>query len=266
MTLLIFLAVIIIICIQAYVAIKLKSRFSDLDRRLEKIDTYNFEQKISSKLLLNQVQESSWEIQNTACLSASGFNYPVFFGGWSIDSFLAKFLATHLLENKPGTIVEIGSGSSSILIAQCTKKIGYTPKHIAIDHEHRYLELTKKTAALNGVEKRIEFHECPLKEIDIPGHKGAWYHDVLNSIDSNKIDLLIIDGPPEQTCAFARYPALPMLYSQLSEECTIILDDSSRDDEKNIIKKWMELYPEFEATFITEGHGVTILTRTKNPA
>jgi hypothetical protein len=33
----------------------------------------------------------------------------------------------------------------------------------------------------------------------------------------------------------ARYPALPLLFDKMSDEAVIILDDTFREDEKNII-------------------------------
>ena len=55
---------------------------------------------------------------------------------------------------------------------------------------------------------------------------------------SNKIDMLIVDGPPRITQELARYPAIPILHEYFSDRFTILLDDSKRDDEAIIIQKW----------------------------
>ena len=117
-----------------FIGLKLRGRFLDLDRRLDKIDA-NFQKVFSSILnLQNNVNERSLEIQNSQALSNLSFDFPVFFGGWSIDSFLGKYLVQHLLVERPKVIVELGSGSSSILIAKCAEKLSYTPVHIVVDH------------------------------------------------------------------------------------------------------------------------------------
>ncbi|QPK65309.1 class I SAM-dependent methyltransferase [Methylomonas sp. LL1] len=260
MLLTILLLVLCIFFTQIFIGLKLRARFQDTDRRFEKID-FSF---LKNSTEIKKLKETSSEIQNTLCLSPINFEYPVFFGGWSIDSYLGKFLTQHLLEQRPQVIVELGSGSSSLLIAKCTQKLGYTPEHIVIDHEKRYLELTRLLAKQNGVDSGIEFNECPLGKID--HHDGPWYQGVQNVVGDRKIDLLIIDGPPESTHQLARYPALPVLHEHLSQNCVVILDDANRNDEKAIIKKWMEQFREFELTLIPEGHGLAILNRQSNQA
>ena len=258
------LGVFTVILLQVYIALKLRDRFRDIDRRFEKNDSGFL--KISSTIdtAIDDVNDKYLDIQNTVALSSIDFNYPVSFGGWSIDGFLAKRITQILLESPPKLILEIGSGSSTILIEKCTRQLGYTPEHIAIDHEKRYLKLTERLALANSPDNTIEFHQCNLGEIQ--AHDGPWYLGLPEIIGSRKIDLLIIDGPPETTHPRARYPALPILHDHLSQNCIVILDDASRDDEKAIIKKWLSMYPSFELEIIHEGHGVAILTRCENPS
>ncbi len=246
----------IILLVLLYISFKLRGRFQDIDRRFEKIDL-NFMKNNAS---LETLKEKGLEIQNTLSLSAVHFEYPVFFGGWSIDSFLAKLLVQKLLEYRPNVILEIGSGSSTILIEKCIKILGYHPDHIVIDHESHYLDITKNLAEKNGLNSCIEFNLCPLGIID--NNDSLWYQGIPEILKNRKIDLLIIDGPPESTCHLARYPALPVLHKYLSQECLILLDDANRDDEKLIISKWMTLDKSFKLELITEGHGVAILSRS----
>ena len=51
--------------------------------------------------------------------------------------------------------------------------------------------------------------------------------------------LAIIDGPPEATGPFARYPAGPILCSLFKDaQVDLLLDDYIRKDEKEIVKRW----------------------------
>lgn len=257
----ILLLTLFLLLIQVFSNLKLRARFKDLDRRFEKLESNFIRTYFDLNKLNDTLRQNTLEIQNNICLSTIDFEYPVFFGDWSIDSFLGKFLTQHLLEKRPQVILELGSGSSSLLIAKSAQKIGYKPEHIVIDHEERYLELTRLLAKQNGLDDRIEFNFCPLGNID--SKNLQWYQDVPLIIENRKIDLLIIDGPPGTTNPMARYPALPILNKYLSENCVVILDDANRNDEKAIIKEWLELY-NFELTLLPDGHGLAIMTRLNN--
>ncbi|MDY0222952.1 MAG: hypothetical protein RBR67_17615 [Desulfobacterium sp.] len=56
------------------------------------------------------------------------------------------------------------------------------------------------------------------------------------------IDMLVIDGPPWDTCKCARYPSIPMLKDRFAPNCSVFLDDAARDDERWMVEKWVESY------------------------
>lgn len=238
----------------AIMAFKLRARFQHMDKQFKSLSRYTHLE------LRSQLDEKTREIQNALSIQQLGFRFPLFLGGWSIDSFLGKFLIQTLMENPPKTIVELGSGSSTLLIARCMQLLGRNDfRHIAVDHEERYLNLTRQFLALNELEDRIEFWICPLRhmeEID-----KLWYGDLLGRLGETKIDLLLVDGPPGFLQIESRLPALPLLLPYLNEHCVIILDDAGRRDERSIAKNWSSNYPEFTVEFIKEGHGVAILQR-----
>ena len=254
------LTVVLIFTIQVFIALKLKDKFCDLDRRFEKIDYNQLALKSQANLLVKKVDFTSLEIQNTTALTALGLKYPVFLGGWSIDSFLGRWLSQHLLENRPQCIVEIGSGSSTTLIARTMELLGENNiTHFSVDHDKRYLDITRDITKLNGLEDRIEFIHAPLvhyEEIDM-----LWYESLSKTLNGHKIDLLIVDAPPGQIQPLSRYPAMPLLVSLLNEHCTVVLDDASRDEEQQIAHRWTKENPTFNLEIIQEGHGMAILSR-----
>jgi hypothetical protein len=87
------------------------------------------------------------------------------------------------------------------------------------------------------------------------------YSGLLDILHDQKIDLLLIDGPPGFIQPLSRYPAIPTLYNNLDEHCTVILDDAARKDEQIIAKKWANEHSEFTLTFHDQGHGMAVLTR-----
>lgn len=244
-----------------FTAFKIRGRFHHIDKNFHNLASQSrsfYEQRVHDDL-----ESILLSAQNSISLNHLNFEFPVFFGEWSIDSFLAKRLVQHVVEFQPSVILELGSGSSTILIAKSMKKLGLRDyEHISIDHEIRYLNQTKLLAELNGVSDRITFAECPLEEL--PDSKTQWYGQLLNHLEGKKIDLLIVDGPPGPIQTDSRYPALPMLLPFLSSNCTIFLDDTSRHDEESIAKRWADSFQDFELELVKEGHGHAILTRRTN--
>lgn len=216
--------------------------------------------KKSNESMAKAVNNMTAESVNAACINSLGFRFPVFMGDWSIDTFLARRLIQHLLENKPKCILELGSGSSTVLIARTLQLLGNNDTcHIAIDHEAKYLGVTRDISRLNGVEENVEFLHCPLERYE--SVDKLWYGGITERLTNRKIDLLIIDGPPGPLQPMSRYPALPLLAGYLAEHCTIILDDASRDEEQEIARRWVNENPGFELSLELDGHGLAILRR-----
>lgn len=255
-----FSMLVFVFLMQVFIALKLRDRFRDLDRRFEKIDSNQLFAASQAQLLEKKIDSTSLEIQNTTSLTALDLKYPVFIGGWSIDSFLGRWLSQFLLENRPQCIVEIGSGSSTTLIARTMELLGENNiAHFSIDHDKKYLEITREIAKLNNLADRIEFIHAPLvnyEEINM-----LWYESLSKTLNGHKIDLLIVDAPPGQTQPLSRYPAMPLLAPLLNEHCTVVLDDAIRSEEQEIAHLWEKENPTFSLELILEGHGMAILSR-----
>lgn len=216
--------------------------------------------KGSTQELNKKLADATLESVNASCLAPLGLTFPVFLGGWSIDTFFARWLIQHLLEKRPKCIVELGSGSSTILIARTLNLLGVNDViHIAVDHEEKYLGLTRDIAVLNGVADQVHFLHCPLERHE--RLEQQWYAGLAEKLNDLKIDLLIIDGPPGWLQPMSRLPAMSTLMPIMNKSCTIVVDDANRPDEQAIAKQWNSRHPEFALQFQTEGHGIAVLSR-----
>lgn len=216
--------------------------------------------KDSSSRQIRAIEEGSLAIISASCLTSLGLKFPVFLGGWSIDPFLARWLVQHLQASRPKCIVELGSGSSTIVIARTLGLLNESDvTHITIDHEAQYLDATRQLAELNDVAGGIRFIHCPL--VHYEKHGMPWYSDLARVLDGLKIDLLLIDGPPGPLQPMSRLPALPELQALLADQCTVVLDDAVREDEKAIARSWLESTEGFKLRFESGGHGLAILDR-----
>jgi hypothetical protein len=60
-------------------------------------------------------------------------------GGWALSADVSLFLIQHVLTTKPGTIVELGSGASTVLLALAIEQ-NASGRLITLEHSPKYLE------------------------------------------------------------------------------------------------------------------------------
>lgn len=156
--------------------------------------------------------------------------------GWAgSPDFLAK-ISELILNEKPSLILETGSGVSTIVIGAALEA-NNKGKVISLDHDKFYSKVTKSNIELNEIANRTEVNYSDLVDYDINGQNWKWYK--MNQLEfSEKIDMLVIDGPPGSTQPLARYPAIPLLHHHFSDNTIILLDDANRKDEGIIVQKW----------------------------
>lgn len=178
---------------------------------------------------------------------------------WAISPDFANIIISTILDRTPKTIVECGAGVSTLLMAYCIKNLGQG-KIWSLEHDEKYAVIARRTLKTHKLENMATVIHAPLKEISLGGKSWLWYDtSFLGTI--NAIDLLIIDGPPGNIQKMSRYPALPILLGRLSKDAIILLDDSAREDEKQIIQKWLNEFNAFECEWRATEKGATILTR-----
>jgi len=166
-----------------------------------------------------------------------------------------KVIIEHCIKLQPQVIVEAGSGVSSVVISEWLRSVQSDAAHYALDHLEKYAGETARK--VENQHSKVLF--APLKSYSIDGKNWQWY-DIAGLEQVEQIDLLVIDGPPEDIQGEARFPALPLLWDKLSANAVIILDDTNRRDEQAIIKKWKAAYGLNEHYWYTE-KGTTVLYR-----
>lgn len=179
--------------------------------------------------------------------------------GWAATPELIYTILKEISFTKPQQIFEIGSGSSTVISSLFLRKMGFGAI-VSIDHDDKYYDQNKRELETYGVDDLAKLYHAPLKEYKIDGKEYRWY-DLENVSIPDNIDLLVIDGPPFKLNPLARYPALNLLYKNLSDNAVIILDDANRHDESHIVEKWLQEYPELKAEFVGSEKGVAILRK-----
>jgi hypothetical protein len=149
--------------------------------------------------------------------------------------------------NKRQRIIEFGSGISTLAIANLIKKNNLECSFISVEDNEEWFHYIKSFLSRNDIQKYVNIIYAPLKKNSLALENNLWYSDqVLNeNISSDfKFSLVIIDGPAawKPGIRLSRYPAVPYLINNLSEEFSIYLDDINRKGEKEIMKLWNHKY------------------------
>lgn len=184
--------------------------------------------------------------------------------GWAISPDLASFLLTTTYRTQPKLIVETGSGISTVLFAMALARQG-NGQVIALEHEPTYLRTTEEMLHDQGVSDFARVVHAPLIDYEINDHRYSWYN--LTDVDiGDSIDLLFIDGPPGRTGQNARFPALPLLKSRISDSTLIILDDAGRPDEAATINSWSEQIWPMDVEFLPHEKGTALIRKRHESA
>jgi len=121
---------------------------------------------------------------------------------WTISSDYGNFLLKTILAKGEGSVIDIGSGISTIISGYAIQKRGLDKERvISLEHDKRYYEKTKILIAEHKLENYIELYYCPLVENNINNTKWLWY-DISKIIFPKNITVISVDGPPGNTQEF----------------------------------------------------------------
>ena len=147
-----------------------------------------------------------------------------------------------MVVNSRRTILEFGSGISTILMGRLIRKNNTGAQILSIEHDQHWADLVRSAIRNEQMEDIISVVHAPLQPNSFAIGENLWYgldiHDRLFA--GFFFDMVVVDGPPayEASKEFARYPALPFIHDRLAGQSTIFLDDADRNGEKWIIQQW----------------------------
>lgn len=165
-------------------------------------------------------------------------------GGWAMTSGTLVWIVDQIATGRISTILECGSGSSTVWFALALEQRG-TPGHItSLESNADYADETRARLAELGLSHRADVLTAPLANLKIKGREPQpWFDFSVLGDDITDVDLLFVDGPiggPVKGISLeARYPALPVLADRLTDNALVILDDTDRQDERNIVEQWV---------------------------
>jgi hypothetical protein len=166
---------------------------------------------------------------------------------WAASADFNVLVIQELLNTRPRTVVECGSGTSTLLLALAVRQYDLPTKVVALEHLEQFRAATQRSLEEHGVADLAEVRLAPLVPVSglIPGHETPWYGEEHWS-DLRDIGLLVVDGPPSTTGERPRHPAVPLLGAQLAAHAVIVVDDLDRAEDREVAESWRALLPDFD--------------------
>ncbi|WP_194202006.1 O-methyltransferase [Glycomyces albidus] len=178
--------------------------------------------------------------------------------GWAAGPDLARFLYREVVEHGRSSVLECGSGSTTVILAYACRAVG-GGRVVALEHDARFAAATRKMLDERDLAKWAEVRDAPLTDVRVGGRTWRWYNP--ESLDEGPFDLVLVDGPPGGTGPEARYPAVPMLIDRLTDDALVVLDDAGRADEQAVGDRWAAEFDGFALETLPHGHGTLLLRR-----
>ena len=172
-------------------------------------------------------------------------------GSWKADTRLLTLLADHVLSARPRTVVELGAGATSLVLARCLQ-INGIGQLVSYDQHGDFVAATGKWLADNGLAADMRIAPLGPPPGDWP---GLWYQ--LAAIPET-IDLLVIDGPPWTIHPFVR-GAAESLFDRIPSGGVVMLDDGARPGERVVAERWRKRWPDLEFRLDRRGTKGTLI-------
>jgi predicted O-methyltransferase YrrM len=161
-------------------------------------------------------------------------------GDWAISPSTLVWMLDRLSDSSVRTILELGSGSSTIWFATALAKRGGEGRVVALESSADYADSTRTELAKHGLQDRAQVLHAPLVDTAVPGRENQPWFDISVLPDLPPVDVLFVDGPVGATAREARYPAYPLLADRLALGATVFLADTGRPAEAAIAKAWKQ--------------------------
>jgi hypothetical protein len=162
---------------------------------------------------------------------------------WAVGPDGLEFLRARLRRLAPSTVLELGCGDSTILMARVLAEIhGDDDVHvISIEQDARFAAECRDRLAAAGLNAAVT--DCDL--VMQPATQGETLSYDLGTefvtglLPTPGPDLIVIDGPSGGR--LVRYPVLPGLQPYLTRETPFLLHDGLRDYELRVAQMWRRL-------------------------
>lgn len=177
-------------------------------------------------------------------------------GSWKADMGLLRHIVREIARLRPAHVVELGAGASTLVAARALALHGGGQLH-SYDQHGGFVDATRQWLADHHLS--VDIRHAPLDHRG-PDWPGRWY--ALEGLP-DRIDLLIIDGPPWSVHPLVR-GAAESLFSRLAPNGVVLLDDAARPGERLVARRWRRRWPHIDFRLMRDGTKGTLLGRRRD--
>jgi predicted O-methyltransferase YrrM len=164
----------------------------------------------------------------------------LYWGPMTIMPSQAEFLVSQIEMQPPRRVLEVGSGTTTLVFAALAYKYGFSM--LSLENHPRTVELVRKALQDLGLAKHVTIQRCDfVKRRYAAGDTYRWYDADLGRA-GGAFDFVFIDGPIETPVG--RNGALPEIKPYLASEHRIYMDDIKRPHEQKCILEWRKHFPD----------------------
>jgi predicted O-methyltransferase YrrM len=175
--------------------------------------------------------------------------------GWAISPDAMALVLADLQDCVAPTVIEFGSGQSTVILASALKRRGGCL--ISVEHDADYSAGIQRQLEACGLADVVNTRHLPLVPIQDQQAKGARSYD-LQSLPPHQIDVALIDGPPGIFCGpETRLVPLRWCVRNLAPNGSIFLDDSNRPAEQKCLSDLKRDFPDIAVTQLDCEKGLT---------
>ena len=174
--------------------------------------------------------------------------------GWAISPDAMNWILADLQERNAPTVIEFGSGQSTIIFAAALKR--NNGRLYSVEHDPVYCEAIRTQLNSCGLGTSVEFIHAPLFDGDGPPPIRSYD---MSKVPEIPVDVALIDGPPYFNGPLTRLTPLRWAARHINPGGTIFLDDSDRQSEQSCLNYITTEHPNLQRVDLRAEKGLTAL-------
>ena len=167
-------------------------------------------------------------------------------GGWAMDPEALLFILRDLTSRKDPTIVEFGSGESTIAFSAALRSMG-CGKLVSIEHDEEFHRSMVERIRAAGLSDWVDLRLTPIGERN-ETEVGPLVSYRLSHLDT-PLDIAVVDGPPAQLFGeHTRVVPLEWAIEHMRPGASVYADDLNRPGERQAVAALRAAHPDLEET------------------
>ncbi|MEA5553324.1 hypothetical protein VB713_20505 [Anabaena cylindrica UHCC 0172] len=181
---------------------------------------------------------------------------PSEFTNWALPMDVLQWLEGFIIEKNIKSIVECGSGLSTIFLGEMQQK-GVIERSLTLEDNQDWYDYTCRKLLEKNLADYTEVKLTPRKQQACNKILVSWYN--ISGIEPFDADLIIVDGPPSRSAMLARHPAPHLLKNFIKPGTYLVIDDYFRSEESKTVEMWLEELPITLIEILGIGKGLALL-------